>query len=154
MDIQILPADPSDHLELTQIARASKSYWGYPEDLLTAWSGQLLITPLMIEKNQVFKALDQDVTAGFYVLIGPAVKMALDHLWVKPEYIGRGIGRLLFQHAMHWAASLGARQVEIESDPNALGFYLKMGARHVGTRITSMDRELPLLVIEVDHARF
>jgi ribosomal protein S18 acetylase RimI-like enzyme len=152
MAIQIQPADVSDHIELTQIARASKGYWGYPENWLSTWSEQLLITPLMIEKNQVFKAVGQEATAGFYVLIGTAAKMALDHLWVKPEFIGQGIGRLLFQHAMHQAAALGARQVEIESDPNALGFYLKMGAKQVGTRITIMDRELPLLLMEVDSA--
>ena len=45
--------------------------------------------------------------------------------------------------------------LEIESDPNADGFYQRMGARRFGTRFTALEgqpRELPVLVYEVDQA--
>ncbi|MBI4664433.1 MAG: hypothetical protein HY735_37035 [Verrucomicrobia bacterium] len=43
--------------------------------------------------------------------------------------------------------------LEIESDPNAVGFYERMGARRVGTTVTRWEggsRELPVLVYEVE----
>jgi hypothetical protein len=45
--------------------------------------------------------------------------------------------------------------LEIESDPNADGFYQRMGARRIGTRVTTLEgqpRKLPVLVYEVDQA--
>ncbi len=61
------------------------------------------------------------------------------------------IGRLLFKHTLRQAAALGASQVVIESDPNALDYYLKMGAYQVGTRSSMLERELPILNVEVKH---
>jgi len=41
------------------------------------------------------------------------------------------------------------RELEIESDPNAEGFYKRMGARRVGTvtrELAGFNRNLPILV--------
>ena len=49
------------------------------------------------------------------------------------------------------AAALGFQSLEIESDPKAEGFYLRMGARRVGAALTELEgerRELPILVCE------
>jgi GNAT superfamily N-acetyltransferase len=154
MDVEIFKANPENHAELTQIARASKGYWGYPEAWISAWSDQLRIYPETIEKDHVYQALVNGETAGFYVLSSQEERLLLDHLWIKPEYIGQGIGRVLFEHALRQAAGLGARQIEIEADPNALAFYLKMGAYQIGVRPSNFGRELPLLIAEVDHAQF
>lgn len=152
-EIEILPASPADHADISQIALAAKGYWGYPQAWLTSWDDQLRIPPEVIEKDLVYKAQVHGETVAFYALTSQAGnKMAFNHLWVKPEWIGHGIGSLLFQHALHQAAASGASLVEIESDPNALGFYLKMGAKQVGTRASNMDRKLPLLIMEVGHA--
>jgi GNAT superfamily N-acetyltransferase len=55
-------------------------------------------------------------------------EVELEHLWVSPEHIGTGIGRALFDHAVRRAAALGATTLSIEADPNAEGFYRRMGA--------------------------
>jgi GNAT superfamily N-acetyltransferase len=63
--------------------------------------------------------------------------------------MGRGIGRSLFIHALGRAKELGFRELEIESDPNAEGFYLRLGARRVSTLVrvvAGQSREVPLLV--------
>jgi GNAT superfamily N-acetyltransferase len=70
---------------------------------------------------------------------------------VSPEHIGTGVGRLLFDHAVRRAASLGAETVKIEADPNAKGLYRLMGAVRVGEisyPIDGQERTLPLLVAE------
>ena len=66
--------------------------------------------------------------------------------------MGTGVGRALFEDAVRRAAALGAEVVGIESDPNAEGFYRRMGARRVGEISYPIDgqrRMLPLLVVEV-----
>ena len=51
----------------------------------------------------------------------------LEHPWLLPAYMGRGIGARLFRHM---AAQTG--DVTFTSDPQADGFYLKQGARAIG----------------------
>jgi N-acetylglutamate synthase-like GNAT family acetyltransferase len=55
-------------------------------------------------------------------------KAELDHMWVVPERMGTGVGKELFLAAMQKASELNLSSVEICSDPNAEGFYQKMGA--------------------------
>jgi len=53
---------------------------------------------------------------------------------------------------MREAARRGANTVAIEADPNAEGFYLRMGARRVGENvyeIVGRKRKLPLLSVEI-----
>jgi ribosomal protein S18 acetylase RimI-like enzyme len=89
---------------------------------------------------------------GFYALVGEGREIELEHLWVLPERMGAGVGRALFDHAIRRAASLGAEVLGVESDPNAEGFYRRMGATRVGEisyPIDGRERTLPLLVVEV-----
>jgi GNAT superfamily N-acetyltransferase len=150
MDIQIVQAELDDHTELTEIALASKAYWGYPDAWLESWADELQITPEKIESSLVYKAVVHGEVAGFYVLAGAGHIKTIDHLWVKPAKIGHRIGRELLMHALAQAAAQAARQVEIVSDPNAVGFYLKMGAYQVGSSPSSiLGRELPILRIDL-----
>ncbi len=53
---------------------------------------------------------------------------------------------------MDGAAAWGAKSVEIEADPNAEGFYLRMGARRVGENVYEIEgqrRVLPRMVVEL-----
>ena len=82
--------------------------------------------------------------------------MELEHLWVLPEHMGLGLGRALFDHALGRAAALDAEVLGIEVDPNAEGFYRRMGARRVGEIVYELDgreRVLPLLAVEVRSPR-
>jgi hypothetical protein len=52
----------------------------------------------------------------------------------------------LFLDAMERAAKLNVEAVEISSDPNAAGFYKRMGATQIGevdSPIDGQDRKLP-----------
>jgi predicted N-acetyltransferase YhbS len=93
---------------------------------------------------------------GFYALVGGGSVLELEHLWVLPEFIGRGVGRALFEHAIRKAASLGAEALRLEADPNAEGFYRRMGARRAGENVYEIEgqsRVLPLMVVELPDRR-
>ena len=74
----------------------------------------------------------------------------MEHLWVLPEHMGKGVGAKLFWYMLSRCKELGAQILEIESDPNAQGFYEHMGAKKVGEAVGEVDgqpRVLPLLEI-------
>lgn len=48
--------------------------------------------------------------------------------------MGRGIGRLLFQHAIERSGALEFRELEIESDPNAEGLFKTRRAPRLNKR--------------------
>lgn len=137
------------HIEtLTRIALAAKRHWGYPERWIEIWTPLLTFTPADLERADFFVAQIEDEIVGFYSLITAGPRAELENLWVLPAFMGRGVGRGLFEHALARARELGCSELEIESDPNALGFYEKMGARVVGQHVGEVDgapRVLPLL---------
>jgi GNAT superfamily N-acetyltransferase len=148
----ITRAGPHDAATLTEIAFAAKRHWGYPERWIAAWTGALTMTPEAIGAAEVHAAVLEGEVVGFYALAGEGPTLELEHLWVLPRAMGAGVGRALFEHATARALALGASAVEIESDPNAVGFYERMGARRVGegvSRVEGEERVLPLLAFVV-----
>ena len=97
----ILPAEISDGNVLTELALTSKSFWGYNKDLVESWRTDLTVTPEMISERMVFKFLDNQMLAGFYMLNPPKENLIeLEMLFVLPEFIGKGIGKKLLIHAI------------------------------------------------------
>lgn len=146
--VSISPADPGDAGQLTRIAQAAKRHWGYPERWLTLWAEQLTVTPQEIAQNATFTGRSGSEILGFAMVTRRDALACLEHLWVLPEGMGRGVGRALFQHAAARAAAQGATEMEVQSDPNAVGFYLHMGCRLTGEHVTNLDgqeRRLPVL---------
>ncbi|MGE5223585.1 MAG: GNAT family N-acetyltransferase [Omnitrophica WOR_2 bacterium] len=146
---EIIRAIPVDAKRLTQITLASKAYWGYSENWMTAWSRLLKIDPEYVIKNEVYKLYLEGVISGWYSLVIQPPTAVLDHLWILPEHIGKGLGRMLFMHALRIAREHEVKKLEIESDPHAVGFYTKMGAQYVRNAISDMGRPVPILAIDL-----
>ena len=150
--VQIVRARPDEAPTLTHIAFRAKRHWGYPEPWIESWREILTVRPEFVSRQDTFAARIGDRTVGFYSLSLEGVESRLEHLWVLPETMRQGIGRALFAHAVERAGSRGCRRIEIESDPNAEGFYQRMGARRVGVKFTEVEgqpRELPVLVFAI-----
>lgn len=150
--MQILRAKIGEAGRLTEIALAAKRHWDYPENWVQSWTATLTITPVFIEQNETYAATKSSEIVGFYALCREAASIRLEHLWVWPACMGQGIGRRLFRHAVERSHTLGYLRLAIESDPNAKGFYERMGARQINTQIGLMDgerRALPLFEYNV-----
>ena len=153
--MQIVRAKPEDADALTAIAHAAKRHWGYPERWMESWRDILTMRPEFIGSNIAYSAIEEGRAVGFYLLTTESDGLHLDHLWIAPHAMGRGIGRALFEHAVEESRRLGHRSLRIEADPNAEGFYARMGARRVGETIAEIEgqrRELPLLLYEFGSA--
>jgi GNAT superfamily N-acetyltransferase len=150
--MQIVRARPEDADVLTEIAFAAKRHWGYPEPWIQSWRDILTIRPEFVAANVTYAAIEDGRVVGFYLLATEDDGMHLDHLWILPQAMGRGIGRALFEHAVTEARGSGFTAIKIEADPNAEGFYQRMGAKRVGENVTTIEgkpRELPLLIYDL-----
>ncbi|MDQ6651700.1 MAG: GNAT family N-acetyltransferase [Acidobacteriota bacterium] len=160
--MRVRKASIEDAKTLTRIAHEAKRHWGYPEHWIKHWQEDLTITPDFVATNQVYVAEDEGEgeLLGFYALVVRQDKAELDHMWVAPEHIGTGVGKELFVHAMQSAAKQNVSEVGILSDPNAEGFYKKMGAFQIGEvssetpdKETGNPRMLPRLKVDLNHLR-
>jgi GNAT superfamily N-acetyltransferase len=144
------PARPDEAAALTEIALAAKQSWGYPDDWLAAWRADLTLTADYIRSQPVVVVELDGAIAGFCGLARKDGDWQLEHLWLRPGFFGRGLGRALFAVAVRLARAAGATELHIRSDPNAEPFYLKMGAVHAGQEayllLGKIPREVPLLV--------
>ena len=126
---------------LTDVAVAAKRHWCYPENWIRQWQEALTITPEYVIENPTFVAAVDDEIVGFGAVQIEAGAAVLDHLWVLPQFMGRGVGRALFQHAEEIARASAAFRMRIVGDPHAEQFYSRMGATLYGREPASMDGE-------------
>jgi GNAT superfamily N-acetyltransferase len=151
MPFTIRRAVPEEADALTRIASDAKRHWGYPEHWIAHWQQDLTISPDFVTSTDVYVAEEEGEPLGFYALVANNEKAELEHMWVAPAHIGRGVGKELFIHAMQRAAGQNISEVEICSDPNAEGFYRKMGASRIGEVKSELDgqpRVLPRLKLD------
>jgi GNAT superfamily N-acetyltransferase len=141
-------ADEADRL--TGIAHAAKRHWGYTDELIELWRDDLTITGDFISAHAIFCGVKGADITGFYALSHAGDTFELEHMWVHPDHIGTGVGARLFAHAVSTVRSLDGSVLRIASDPNAEGFYRRMGAQRVGALPSRpAGRTLPLLVFTV-----
>jgi GNAT superfamily N-acetyltransferase len=129
--VQIRRAEPGEGEQLRTIAIASKGHWGYDIQRVREWAAGGDFSPAGLSSKEVYVAEVGGRIVGWSALIPRGESCWLDDLWIEPDWIGRGIGTRLFRHAADRARRLGALAMEWQAEPNALGFYERMGARHV-----------------------
>lgn len=158
MNVQIRRAKPEEAGILTEIAHAAKRHWGYPENWIQHWQADLTITPEFINDNEMYVAMNGDEIAGCCAIAFSESHAELEHMWIRPEHIGTGVGRALFLHVKERAADLKIPALELSADPNAEGFYERMGATRIGevrSEIDGQPRVLPRMTVksEMEHKK-
>lgn len=147
MDITIRPALPEEADALSRIAITAKRHWDYPERWMKIWTPQLTFSPEYFDENESWVAEADGIPAAFYTLQEKDGNGWIENLWVSPVFIGKGIGRELFRHAVSRSRQKGHLILQLEADPNALGFYEKMGMHKVGERQSKLEGQLRLLPV-------
>ena len=146
----IRPVRPEDAVALSEVAIQSKAHWGYDEAFMGLALDELTWSESALSAASVSGgiAIQGSDAAGFYLLDWADVtEPELDAMYVSPGFIGRGLGRRLFDHALDAVRGRGSRSLLIQSDPHAEGFYHAMGARTIGASPSGSipGRQLPLL---------
>ncbi|TXL86629.1 GNAT family N-acetyltransferase [Streptomyces sp. IB2014 016-6] len=127
MRISIRPAQPEEATFLSDLAIRSKAHWGYDAEFLASCRGELTLNGEELAGRRTAVAERDGSVVGFTTLEGEPPQGVLGMMFVDPDAIGQGIGRLLFTHAVEAAQALGFTQFTIDADPNAEPFYEAMG---------------------------
>ncbi len=156
----IRQAKTTDSESLTKISFESKGYWNYPNEFFDTWSKELTITPEYIKNNDVHIFENEGVIIGYYSIIelkedieisGIKLKKGywLDHMFIEPQSIRKGIGTKLFNHMLDRRNKRGITELGILADPNAKEFYEKMGCKYQGEYPSSIaNRTTPWLLLK------
>lgn len=146
--IKIKDATPSDLKQINEIMQLSKKHWKYDDEFLTKFISKFGITNEYIENHTTkLLYLDESLVGFFSFSINKENEFELDNFFLHPNFIGKGIGRKLWDACCQTAKELGQKEFILWSDPNAESFYLKMGCQKIGVRESPMmpNRYPPIL---------
>ncbi|MDX3327658.1 GNAT family N-acetyltransferase [Streptomyces sp. ME02-6979-3A] len=138
---------PEEAAALTALALRSKAHWGYDAAFMAVCRDELTVRPDEVTARRTAVAERDGRLLGFTMLDGSPPEGALGMMFVEPDAMGRGVGRLLFTRTAARARRLGFVRLTIDADPNAESFYTAMGAVRIGATPSGSvpGRELPLL---------
>jgi GNAT superfamily N-acetyltransferase len=149
--VNIRPARADEGRRLREIAAASKRHWGYEPERVEAWVAQGDFSAEGLRAKDFFVAEEGGEAIAFASLVPEGEVCVLDDLWVAPDWIGKGVGSRLFRFAADRAGELGARRLEWEAEPHAVGFYERMGGRKLrDSGPSEWGRILPVMGIDLD----
>jgi GNAT superfamily N-acetyltransferase len=118
---------------LTELCLRSKAVWGYDEAFMRACRAELTLTTAMMQSSGIMVAEVDGRLVGMVQVTVKEGLAELDKLFVEPTRLRAGAGRALFEWAASIARDAGATTMVIEADPEAAGFYRRMGAVAAGT---------------------
>ena len=117
---------------LSDLSLRSKAVWGYDAAFLAACRDELSITPEQLLRTHVRVAECAGETIGLVQVAIDGQVADLVKLFVEPGRLGQGCGRILLDWAVATARRASATRMTIDSDPGAVPFYTRMGARPAG----------------------
>ena len=137
--MQIRVALNSDLEFLNEIIKASKSYWGYDVDFMKKFMEKFALTSDYIGQKNTYVASLETNNVGLYSFSrNKDNQLELDNFFLHPDYIGQGVGKIMWDHCVKSAKSYKDRFFLLWSDPHAEGFYFKMGCEKIGERKSPM----------------
>ncbi|HEY3462542.1 MAG TPA: GNAT family N-acetyltransferase [Gaiellaceae bacterium] len=143
---RLRPAVPDDCERVRRLTFESKAHWGYDRDFVSRWADALGFED---DEERWVAELDGSIVA-WAGLVPPVDGVAvLDDLWVDPAAMGRGLGSRLFRLASDRARELGAGRLEWGAEPNAVGFYEKLGGRKLRDHVTEWGRVAPWMGLDL-----
>lgn len=147
----IRPARRDEAKRLSDLCWRSKAHWGYDAHFMEQCRDALTVRDEWIGRGWVIVSEYDGNVAGVAAIAsdGPDFEIAL--FFVEPDMMGKGVGGDLYRALLARAREDRIGKLKVLSDPNAVPFYRKMGARMVGTAPSDAisGRRLPLLEIDL-----
>ncbi|MCR9137046.1 MAG: GNAT family N-acetyltransferase [Alphaproteobacteria bacterium] len=147
----IRPARAGEAAPLSDLCWRSKAHWGYDPQFMNACREALTVHDEWIGRNWVIVAEMGGDLAGVAAIAPDGSQFEVALFFVDPPYMGKGVGGALFDAMVARARQEDIGTLRILSDPNAVEFYRKMGARSIGTEPSDAipGRSLPLMEIDL-----
>jgi ribosomal protein S18 acetylase RimI-like enzyme len=154
MVVSIRDARADEALALESLQRRASDVWEEYRVQLAANPGAIAPPHQAIAEGRVRVAVDgSGRRLGFSVVLAVADgKCELDDLFVEPDRMRRGVGRMLVHDLATRAAAAGASHVDVIANPNALGFYARVGFEVTGQASTQFGNA-PRMTLDLSRAR-
>jgi len=148
---RLRPARAVELPHLSDLCFRSKAVWGYDAAFMEACREELTLTDQDLNETRVQVAEDKDGVIGVVQVVIDDGIAELEKLFIEPNRMHTGAGRRLFDWAIEAAQASGAKQLMIDTDPDAADFYRRMGARDAGTSasVSIPNRQLPRLKLDL-----
>ena len=126
-------------------------YWERPPGYLEAARALMGLDADDLERDEAWVATDErGGIAGFYRLSIEGGEAEIEEFHLEPAWIGGGVGRRMFEHAVQRARALGVRWLTWTTEANTLGFYRHMGGEVIGQEPSGIEGEEPLTRMRLD----
>ncbi len=123
-------ATPHEAEYLIEIFCDSKRHWGYDDKLIELWRDDMSINEEYIRNNKVVVFSVDNVEIGYFAM--RLKERHLEDLFIRRNWIGKGYGRKAFEQIKKIMKDNNIDVLKFNTDPNATGFYERMGAIHIG----------------------
>lgn len=150
--LNIRPAQIFEADVLTNIAIKSEAYWEYDSNFMENFKAIYKVTEEFIDNNPTCVIEEDGSIVGFYGLLIGDKEVSLEYVYIGIEYIGKGYGKLLWDHLVDNCKNLGIKELVLVTSPQAKEFYTKMGAIPSGevSSLVIKERKIPRLIYTID----
>jgi len=111
---------------LNTISIESKMHWNYPKEWIKKWVDDLTLTEKDFKDQHIFAIEKEDSIIGWCSIQENDTNYEVMNLWVKPDYIGAGYGKILLNETIKKVV-IKKKSIIVEADPNAEAFYASQG---------------------------
>jgi GNAT superfamily N-acetyltransferase len=130
--VTIRAAAAADVAALREVFRRSSLSNEGDRELLSVHPELLDWSDLAVREARTRLAEADGCVAGFATLLFTETAAEVEDLFVDPDCMRLGIGRLLVEDMATLAHAAGWRYIEVDANPHALSFYTRVGFVAVG----------------------
>lgn len=157
---RMVPSSAKEVDQINQLIYDSEAYWGEGDDFMSAFKNRYSLTEAWLESHLALSVYRHGELVGFVALDIPKDdslsnmdnrSVYLEYFYVKSTHIGTGLGRWLWEALIQYCKGHGIEHLTWITSPGAEGFYLRHGAKRIGTVQSTLrqGREIPKLTYEV-----
>ncbi|XRD81733.1 GNAT family N-acetyltransferase [Dyella halodurans] len=106
----------------------------YPPRDLEIWTSGAMSEAFARRVEELFYVVDVDARMAGCGMIDLSTGK-IDAVFVRPEYMRRGVGRAIMDHLEHLALRAGLAKLHLEATLNAAPFYLALGFQPEGDKL-------------------
>jgi GNAT superfamily N-acetyltransferase len=147
--IVFIESSVDDIDELNNIAFLSESHWGHDKNMMAVFKEEYRLTQEYLKNNKVFNMMLGGNIIGFYAFNMTQEIPELEYFYLKPEYIGMGYGRKLWDEAIEFCKNNKIKTFVFVAGSEVKKYYLKMGAEVIKTLPSRLDAKRKIYKFEM-----